>query len=244
MNDIFSKELYIAHRGFHNISNKIPENSMYAFQLAISNNIAIELDIHLLKDGNIVVFHDDNLLRMTGINRPLKKCTYDEIKNLKLLNTNQTIPLFKDVLNLVSGKVLLDIEFKTDNKTGLLEKLACNLLDNYTGKFIVKSFNPFSVLWFKNNRKNYVRGILSRKFYDFKIGKINKIVIEKMLFNFLIKPNFIAYDINSMPNKKIENYIKNGGTVIMWGNSSIADIEKCRKYGCNHYIFENIEKTQ
>ena len=64
-------ETPIAHRGLHDINLGIPENSMYAFEVAISQKYIIELDVHLLKDGNVVVFHDDDTLRMTGKNKPI-----------------------------------------------------------------------------------------------------------------------------------------------------------------------------
>ena len=68
MRDIsFLKGRLIAHRGCHDIEKNVPENSMLAFDKAVENNYIIELDVHILKDGNIVVFHDDNLKRM-------KKC--------------------------------------------------------------------------------------------------------------------------------------------------------------------------
>ena len=102
----FLKENLIAHRGAHNINKGIPENSINAFKEAIKNNYIIELDIHLLKDNNIVVFHDDDLKRMTGVDKKLKDTTYEEIKDLKLQNTDNYIPLFKDVLDLINGKIL------------------------------------------------------------------------------------------------------------------------------------------
>ena len=62
----------IAHRGYHSEEDSIPENSIPAFIKAIENNYIIELDLHILKDGNVVVFHDDNLDRMTGLNKNIK----------------------------------------------------------------------------------------------------------------------------------------------------------------------------
>ena len=60
------KNKIIAHRGIHD-NEKIPENSLKAFKLTMDKNIPIELDIHLTKDNEFIVFHDDNLKRMTGI---------------------------------------------------------------------------------------------------------------------------------------------------------------------------------
>ena len=99
---IFKDWSNICHRGLHD--EKIPENSMKVFSKAIKNNYVIELDIHLLKDNNVVVFHDDNLKRMTNKNINIKDMTYEEIKKINLKQTNEKIPLLKDVLKLVDKK--------------------------------------------------------------------------------------------------------------------------------------------
>lgn len=114
----------IAHRGMHNKEKGIPENSMKAFDEAVINNYIIELDIHILKDDVIVVFHDDNLERMTGVSKNIKSVTYNEIKNLYLNNTIYKIPLLEDVLKKIDGRVPIIIELKIDNKVRSTRKKA------------------------------------------------------------------------------------------------------------------------
>ena len=165
MKDIsFLKDNIIAHRGLHN--NLIPENSIESFKNAIKNNYIIELDVHLIKDNTIVVFHDDNLRRMTGIDGFIKDYTYEELLKLNLLNTSYKIPKLIDVLNLVDGKVPIIVELKYDQKVGKLEKELVKILDKYKGRFCVKNFNPFSIIWFRIHRKNYIRGLLLNNRYD------------------------------------------------------------------------------
>ena len=77
----FLTENIIAHRGMHDIKEGIPENSMIAFEKAIQNNYIIELDVHILKDGNVVVFHDDNLKRLTNMDVMIKDMNYNELKS-------------------------------------------------------------------------------------------------------------------------------------------------------------------
>ena len=96
---------FIAHRGLFD-REKIPENSMLAFEKAIEKGYAIELDVNMTKDGYIVVFHDNSLKRMTGIKNDIATMTLSEIKKLKLLGTENRIPTFEDVLLQVSGRVL------------------------------------------------------------------------------------------------------------------------------------------
>ena len=91
---------FIAHRGLFD-NRAIPENSMPAFRKAVANHYGIELDLQLSKDDQLVVFHDVSLKRMTGIDRKLVDCTYEELRNMSLLDTSEKIPLFADVLKVL-----------------------------------------------------------------------------------------------------------------------------------------------
>ena len=93
----------IAHRGLH---YNYLENTLGAFKEAIKNNYIIELDVRLTKDKKVIVFHDNNLFRITGINKNINESTYEELK--EIIN----IPTLQEVLNLVSGKVTIIIEIK------------------------------------------------------------------------------------------------------------------------------------
>lgn len=106
----------IAHRGLHDINNGIVENSLEAFDLAVQKKYIIELDVQILKDNNIVVFHDNNLHRLTGVNKNISEVTYEEIKDLKLRNTNSYIPKLEEVLNFINGRVPILIEIKNNGK--------------------------------------------------------------------------------------------------------------------------------
>ena len=238
----FLKEYLIAHRGFHNISKGIPENSMVAFKEAIDNNYIIELDIHLLKDKNIVVFHDDNLERMTGLNKKINEFTYSQIANLNLKNTDEHIPLLKDVLQFVDGKVPIIIELKYDSKYGKLENQLIKLLSQYNGKYAVKSFNPLSIYWFKKHSPNTIRGQLSYDYNDYKKNPITKFILKNMLFNFITKPDFISYGIKSLPNKKIAKIRKNK-IILGWTIKNKDDLIYAQKY-CDNYICENFDKLK
>ena len=115
--------LIIAHRGVHD-NKSTPENSIKAFYKAVIKKYPIELDIQLTKDNEIVVFHDKNLKRMTGLDKDVEDLTLDEIKKLKLLDTREHIPRLDEVLKLVNGKVLIDIEIKPCKNY----KKVCNIL--------------------------------------------------------------------------------------------------------------------
>ena len=191
-----------AHRGiFDNI--KVPENSIEAIKRAIKYNYNIEIDVHITKDNKIVVFHDHNLLRMCGVNRNIEDLSFDEIRSYKLLNTKYTIPLLTEVLEIVDGKVNLLIETKVNKYSGKLEKELSKMLDNYRGYFAIQSFNYLSINWFKKNRNNYIIGVLASNFCKKRINLLYKMISKLLLFDKILKVDFISFDINSIPNKKI-----------------------------------------
>lgn len=186
----------IAHRGMHNY--KYIENTIDSFKRAIIYNYIIELDIRLLRDGTIIVYHDDNLKRLTNIDKKLKECTYDEIKNIE----NIKIPTFKEVLDLIDGKVPVVIDYKDyGNCVGCLERESVRLLDNYKGLFSVQSFNPLTVLWFKLNRPSYIRGQLVNNIYPKNF--LIRYILSNMFTNIITKPDYIGANLDMLDNDKI-----------------------------------------
>ena len=187
----------IAHRGLFD-REKIPENSMLAFEKAIEKGYAIELDVNMTKDGYIVVFHDNSLKRMTGIKNDIATMTLSEIKKLKLLGTENRIPTFEDVLLQVSGRVPLLIEVKINNRyKELMEKLI-NLLEKYNGNYSIQSFDPRIVYFLKKNAPQISRGQISSKNIREVKSRVLKILLGKMIFNVITKPNFISYQYLSI----------------------------------------------
>ena len=216
----------IAHRGIHN--EAIPENSMKAFSLALKKNIPIEFDVHILKDKNIVVFHDDNLKRMTNKDKFIKECTYEEIKDLKLKNTDEKIPLLKDVLKLVDGKVLLDIELKMDVTDHSLEDGLIEILKDYNGEVILKSFDYRKVKYLKKHT-NYKIGLLIKRMSGFK-----DFIVRNINFNIMIKPDFLACNKNMLDCKSVKTFKKD---IYIW---TIKNKDELKIYKSDYYISENI----
>ncbi len=242
MKDInFLKNDLIAHRGYHDKDKGVPENSVAAFKRAIRYNYTIELDVHLTKDKRLVVFHDDSLKRVCGVNKTIEECTYDELLKYNLFDTKYKIPLFEEVLKLVGGKVGLLIETKTAKFNGKLESKLSNLLDCYKGNFAIQSFNPMSVLWFKKNRKGYIRGLLSSDFkHDKKISNLRKNLAKSVIADIFLRTDFIAYDINALPNSYIKSKRKTK-LILGWTIRCKKDYDKAIKY-CDNLICENMEK--
>lgn len=181
-----------AHRGLWN--EHVPENSMAAFARAVQKGYGIELDVQLSKDKKVVVFHDESLKRMCGVDRTVGELTVAELKSLRLKDSDQTIPLLAEVLAMVGGRVPLMIEVKgIEVKVALCVRLA-KMLDAYRGAFSVISFNPRILSWFKSYRPCYARGqlVTNSKKKTRRGSRIANFFLTHMMLNFLSRPDFIS----------------------------------------------------
>lgn len=189
---VFHNALF-AHRGLHNLISDVPENSMAAFKAAVEHGFGIELDVHLTKDEIPVVFHDDTLLRICGIDQYLKNYSYQELLEFNLCNTKEKIPKLEDVLSMVNGKVPLLIEYKVEKNAKLLCSTVNELLKNYKGLYCIESFHPFALHWYKKNRPDIIRGQLSTNFWAEK-RTIPHFLLTHLIGNFYGSPDFISYN--------------------------------------------------
>ena len=183
-----------AHRGLH--GNGLPENSMGAFKAALDRGYGIELDVHLLADGNLAVIHDSLLNRTTGQAGRIEDLTTDQLGNYRLEGTEETIPEFMDVLTLYSGKAPLIVELKpVDGNHAALAEATCKMLENYKGVYCLESFDPRCVAWLKKNRPHLIRGQLVYKYVGTRadMSDILKFLLTHNLLNFMAVPDFIAY---------------------------------------------------
>ena len=191
-----------AHRGLHSADKLIPENSMAAFREALNNNLAIELDIHLTRDNQIVVFHDETLDRICHVPGTIENSSYEELRSLRLQGTSEHIPLFSDVLNYVNGRVPLLIELKLPSTDTRLCNYTLKLLRTYNGPVLIQSFNSLGVRWFFKNAPDILRGQLSSS-----LTKTNpespylaRFFVQHLLTNMFCHPDFISYKMTDTSN--------------------------------------------
>lgn len=188
------RQYHYAHRGLH--GEGVPENSMAAFRKARDKGFGIELDIHLLKDGNLAVIHDAALKRTTGEEGYIEDLVTEDLKNYRLEGTEKTIPTFSEVLELYAGAAPLIVELKAERKNhAALAEAACNMLKDYNGPYCIESFDPRCILWLKKNRPEVIRGQLSQNFFrdKTKLSLPVKFLLTQNLLNFLTRPDFLAY---------------------------------------------------
>lgn len=193
-----------AHRGLHDGKAGIPENSMPAFRKAVVRGYGIELDVHLTKDRQLVVFHDQSLQRMCGLKKDICELTLEEIRTLTLDDTNEKIPTLDEVLSLVDGRVPLIVELKNDvrwSHTALPEALH-QRMSAYQGPYCVESFDPLMMRWYKKNAPGIIRGQLAfdQKIAKGKYARFEMFAASHLLMNFLSRPDFVAYNHKTQKN--------------------------------------------
>ena len=183
-----------AHRGLH--KEGIPENSMAAFRAALAGGYGIELDIHLMADGNLAVIHDSSLLRTAGAEVRIEDLTAEDLPNYRLEGTQEKIPLFREVMALFEGKAPMIVELKpVDNNHAALAEAACEILKDYNGIYCMESFDPRCVAWLRANRPQVIRGQLTENFWahDKKLHPAIRFALTHNLLNFATCPDFVAY---------------------------------------------------
>ncbi len=188
-----------AHRGLWDAES--PENSLAAFGKAVDAGYGIEFDIHKTKDNQVVVFHDDTLSRMCGVEGKVEHMTLAELRELRLLGTDQSIPTLQEMLALVDGRVPLLVELKGESTATGLCPLADAILSQYKGDYMIESFNPLLVRWYKKNRPDVVRGQLFCNLNNGKkVKKLIYTLITVLLTNVLARPHFLARGLDSARN--------------------------------------------
>ena len=230
-------KIKFAHRGLHGEGRA--ENSMSAFKAAVEAGYGIELDVRLSGDGELVVFHDDTLNRVVGIDGRVDEYTADQLAGFKLSGTNDGIPRFSQVLEAVGGRVVLLVEIKEDAGNHAVSEKTAQMLADYDGPYIVESFNPLSLATISKRLPRVPRGILSHKYYAFEqYRKPLYFLLQCLLFNRVCKPAFIAYDHRHAGCISLRVARLMGAVTVAWTVKSAEDEAAAYKNGFDTVIFE------
>ena len=228
---------FYAHRGLYDNQRGIPENSLPAFRAAAEKGYGVELDVQLSSDGQVVVFHDDTLDRVCGVHGNVIDYSLTELRQMKLLDTEETIPLFTEVLDVLSkGAGPVIVELKSGKRNNELCEKTRELLRGYSGVYCVESFDPGIVNWFRKNAPDIIRGQLAMPADHYAAGT-NPLLARLLAgcrFSFLNKPDFIAYQVVPRP-ERVLRMRKKGVLLIGWTSH---DYEKDAKEN-DGVIFES-----
>lgn len=228
----------IANKGLHD-NIDIPENSMSAVLRTIDANYNILLNVALTKDNKLAVIDGKDLFNMCGVHKKMEFVKSDKLNEFKLLYTEHTIPLLADVLKQIDGKIGVIFKISSGNYFKQTVKVLSQMLSIYTGDFAIltNTYNGYGFIK-KHFRKNLCGLILKNK-----KNKYLNLTIQFMQSNYfkLLKPDFFVTDINTLPNKNLENYLTaNPYTYILSELvSNEADYFKAIDFSDN-FIFEAI----
>ena len=186
----------IAHRGYHDMNNRIWENTLSAFARAVEHGYAIECDVHLSSDGVPVVFHDDTLTRLTGTDGYIWQRTAAEMAALRIGGTADRAPRLAEMLELVAGRVPLVIELKgiPGHDDGLVQAVAREL-EGYRGKAAIMSFDHWLIREFKREAPHIPAGLTA--------GGAKEHEIEAHFSMLAHGIDFVSYGIAHLPNRFI-----------------------------------------
>lgn len=184
-----------AHRGLHDMENGVVENSMTAFRRAVEAGYGIELDVHLTRDGKVVVFHDDTFERLCGVEGTVEDTDYSVMKEYFLGESGERIPLLSEVLDMVDGRVPLLIEVKLPGTDTRLCKVLVEELESYDGQYMIQSFNCLALRWLRKHKREVPRGQLSANLTksDSKPHFFFRFCVKYLLSNWVGRPDFISY---------------------------------------------------
>ena len=231
-----------AHRGFH--GEGAEENSFTAYERAIERGYGIEIDIRFSKDGELVVFHDETLKRVCGVDKKVSDLTVSQLKEMKLGATEDTIPTFAELLQFIDGRAPLLIEIKQDVGEADVASAAVKVLKDYKGDYLIQSFNPKAVAVFKKEMPHVVRGILSDNFFKDKDRRTPLyFFLKNLMLNFLCRPDFVSFNHWEWKNSVTLRFVKKfyGATLFAWTLRTAEEEKNAASLGFKGMIFENYE---
>jgi len=210
----------VAHRGLHDFSKRIIENTSSAFAAAIAGGYAIECDVQLTADGEAVVFHDETLERLTGGEGWVKEVTAHEMQKLTIHRSSDRVQTLSELLDQVDGKVLLLIELKSHwDGNDALVKRAVEILQNYSGRHALMSFDPDMVEALRLLSPTTTRGIVADRgideYYNF-LPLDRRLELRNFSHVPRTQPHFVSFYFGDLPFAPVAGLHQAGTPVISW----------------------------
>ncbi|WP_456400369.1 glycerophosphodiester phosphodiesterase family protein [Mesoaciditoga sp.] len=228
----------LGHRGY---SGAYPENTLLSFQKAIEYKAdGIELDVHLSKDGQMVVCHDENMYRTYGKHGWIKDETLDEIKGYESMG--QKMPTLKEVFEIIPESVIVDVELKTNViRYKNLEEDVLGLINDYNPERVwLSSFNHETLVKIRELDKNVKLGML--------FGEEHLKTLKESM-NLSLKINVFSYNIPTYA-VGIEGFDdffsfakENDIKVVFWDSNTVEDFDFAKKCGAYAVITNEVERA-
>jgi glycerophosphoryl diester phosphodiesterase len=221
-----------AHRGLWS-RGEACENSLAAIERACEMGYGSEFDVRLSEDGEAVVFHDETLARMAGVDIPVSGVPVAELVRTALLGGPDRIPTFAEVLELVGGRAMLLAELKPGPDPLEVAEAAARVLDHYRGPVAVISFEPSSLGWFAAHRPETPRGL------DAMWEPEDEALAAEELARMceIARPDFLVLERRAAAGALAAAHRADGRPVIAWTLRSTEEVEAVADR-CDNFIFE------
>lgn len=244
MRDIFGEawerlfEPAIAHRGLWS-PDGAPENSLGAFQAACAAGYGIELDVQLSADGEAMVFHDDDLDRLTGVAGRVCDHTAADLSAMQLKGSDERIPTLLETLALVGHRAMVHIELKTPyGQVGPLEQRVHEVIMDHNGPVCVIGFNPYSHAWFAEKFPGVLRGLDSYSYQRAPhMDEEQRASFAKLEHVAIARPHFLALGVDMLPSPIAADFRGAGFPILAWTVRAPQQWEAIRE-ACDNLIFE------
>lgn len=231
----------IAHRGYHDLAQGIVENSLAAAAAAIAGGYPIELDVQPSKDGIAMVFHDEDMARLTGRTGRITDYTAAELGQITLTHSTETVPTLAQFLAFVGGRVPLLIEVKSQdpfdgsNSTALVDAVARDLAD-YQGDVALMSFNPFAVLALAKALPALPRGVTTWGWDELPESALPAAILAPMIAIEAYEAadcSFISHHHTDLTRPRVAELKAKGAAILCWTIKSPAQEAKSREIADN-----------
>jgi glycerophosphoryl diester phosphodiesterase len=194
----------LAHRGLHDASAGVIENTASAFSAAIAGNYGIECDVQISADGEAMVHHDDALGRLTEGSGRLADMTAAAIKAVRFKQSADRVLTLGELCDLVAGRATLAIELKShfDGDRRIAQRVA-DVLAAYAGPVAAMSFDPDTIAGLREIAPGLPRGIVAERHYSHPewapLPRSAKRGMAWLTHCGRTRPQFIAYSVKDLP---------------------------------------------
>lgn len=233
----------IAHRGLHDASRGIIENTASSAKAAIAANYGIETDLQITADDEAVVFHDDTLDRLTDRSGLLATLSSTVLRQVQYKQSSDRILTLGELCDLVAGRTPLLIELKSDfsGDTRLVYRTA-DVLRAYAGPVAVMSFDPYLIEALRHGAPKLARGLVAERHYEHPdwtfLTPAQKRSMAFLLHTTRSQPQFLAYRVNDLPSLPATIARRLFGLPLLtWTVRTNADLTRARRYA-DQIIFE------
>ncbi len=199
----------VAHRGLHDKSRGILENTLSAVRVAVEEGYAIEVDLHPSRDGVPMVFHDLELKRLTGAPGTVRELTASELGRLRIGGADDFVPTLRQLLDLVDGRSGLVLELKglAGRDDGFVGAVA-NSLSGYGGPVAVMSFNHWLLEEARRIAPRVSLGLTAEG--DDKCYATHRDIAAR------VDVDFVSYKVDHLPCRFVSEFRQTGRPAISW----------------------------